>query len=53
MKAGHIHMIGHSLGAHAASEVGTKVKGIGRISGRLFLELPSLGHIECLCVFFY
>lgn len=29
-----IHMIGHSLGAHAASEVGTRIKRIGRISGR-------------------
>lgn len=32
-KAGSVHMIGHSLGAHAASEVGTKIKGIKRISG--------------------
>lgn len=29
----HIHMIGHSLGAHCAGEVGTRVKGIARISG--------------------
>ena len=27
------HMIGHSLGAHCASEVGTRIKRIGRISG--------------------
>jgi len=33
VKAGDIHFIGHSLGAHASGEVGTKIKGIGRISG--------------------
>ncbi|XP_070801344.1 inactive pancreatic lipase-related protein 1-like [Pituophis catenifer annectens] len=28
-----VHFIGHSLGAHAAAELGRKIKGIGRISG--------------------
>jgi len=38
MKSEDIHMIGHSLGAHCAGEVGTKIKRIGRISGK-FIEL--------------
>uniref|UniRef100_A0A670Y7D6 Triacylglycerol lipase n=1 Tax=Pseudonaja textilis TaxID=8673 RepID=A0A670Y7D6_PSETE len=28
-----VHFIGHSLGAHAAAELGSRIKGIGRITG--------------------
>ncbi|CAG6018202.1 unnamed protein product [Menidia menidia] len=31
--AGHFHIIGHSVGAHAAGEVGTRIPGLARISG--------------------
>ncbi|XP_048126212.1 LOW QUALITY PROTEIN: pancreatic triacylglycerol lipase-like [Alosa alosa] len=31
--AGEMHVIGHSLGAHAAAEAGRRTKGLGRITG--------------------
>ncbi|XP_067940692.1 pancreatic lipase-related protein 2-like [Watersipora subatra] len=41
-----VHIIGHSLGAHCASEVGTRVKRIGRISGLDPAELYFEGGKE-------
>lgn len=30
----HLHLVGHSLGAHICGYVGRRLKGIGRITGR-------------------
>lgn len=48
MSAEDIHMIGHSLGAHGASEVGTKIKGIGRISGNVVMIAESKYTVSCI-----
>lgn len=49
VKPGDIHFIGHSLGAHAAGEVGTKIKGIGRISGKCATQ----SRLCCMAVLNY
>ena len=48
VKAGDIHLIGHSLGAHASGEVGTKIKGIGRISGQCVLSRPCCAFVPMM-----
>lgn len=35
-KADKFHIIGHSIGAHAAGEAGSKIPGLARITGELF-----------------
>ena len=39
---GNIHLIGHDLGAHAASYVGRRIFGIGRITGVSFKQKTSV-----------
>lgn len=34
-----IHIIGHSLGAHAAGDVGRRIRGIKRITGKLIMKM--------------
>lgn len=43
-KADKFHIIGHSIGAHAAGEVGSRIPGLARITGDLcyFLMIIQL-----------
>lgn len=48
---GHVHMIGHSLGAHTAGYAGERVPGIARITGATHFELIlALSFHIILCV---
>ena len=39
LKLSDVHIIGHSLGAHAAGYAGEAVKGIGRITGDILVTV--------------
>lgn len=42
-KAEKFHIIGHSLGAHAAGDVGSRIDGLARITGK-----PAAAHASHL-----
>lgn len=50
-KADTFHIIGHSLGAHIAGDAGSRLHGLGRITGKLaavltLIYLHSITHIN-------